>query len=126
MAILFTSIVNSPGRVQYWEDAAHIVVHLMVVCSLVRVTLLKVCCMRCVQNMVMTFRVSELQLLLGLTNQSKCGRKTELLQRALGLIDRGVSAAVQMKIREIFRKYTPPQRAVLGTGYNVCTQQSMS
>jgi len=78
------------------------------------------------QNMVMTFRVSELQLLLGLTNQSKCGRKTELLQRALCLIDRGVSAAVQLKIREIFRKYTPPQRAVLGTGYNVSVQQSMS
>jgi len=76
--------------------------------------------------MVMTFRVSELQLLLGVTNQSKCGRKTELLQRALGLIDRGVSAHVQTKIREIFRKYTPPQRAVHGTGYNVCTQQSTS
>jgi len=74
--------------------------------------------------MVMTFRVSELQLLLGLTNQSKCGRKTELLQRALGLIDRGVSASVQMKIREIFRKYLPPQRAVLGTGYNASAQQS--
>jgi len=69
--------------------------------------------------MVLTFRVSELQLLLGLTNQSKCGRKSELLQRALGLIDRGVSAAVSLKIREIFRKYTPPQRAVLGTGYGL-------
>ena len=82
------------------------------------------CLCVCVQNMVMTFRVSELQLLLGLTNQSKCGRKTELLQRALGLIDRGVSVAVQLKIREIFRKYTPPQRAVLGSGYNVPVQQS--
>jgi len=74
--------------------------------------------------MVMTFRVSELQLLLGLTNQSKCGRKTELLHRALALIDRGISVAVQLKIREIFRKYTSPQRAVLGTGYNVSVHQS--
>jgi len=74
--------------------------------------------------MVMTFRVSELQLLLGLTNQSKCGRKTELLHRALTLIERGVSVAVQLKIREIFRKYAPPQRAVLGSGYNVPGQQS--
>jgi len=74
--------------------------------------------------MVLTFRVSELQLLLGLTNQSKCGRKSELLQRALGLIERGVSAAVQVKIREIFRKYTAPQRAVAGTGYNAALHHS--
>jgi len=72
----------------------------------------------------MTFRVSELQLLLGLANQSKCGRKTELLQRALALIERGVSTPVQIKIREIFRKYMPPQRAVLGPGYNASSQQS--
>ena len=65
------------------------------------------------QNMVMTFRVSELQLLLGLAGQSRCGRKTELMQRALTLVDRGVSSSVQLKIKELYQKYT--QR--LSTGY---------
>ena len=60
-----------------------------------------------VQNMVMTFRVSELQLLLGLTSQSRCGRKTELMERALALVDRGVSVPVQQKIRELYQRFIP-------------------
>ena len=63
--------------------------------------------------MVMTFRVSELQTLLGLTSQSKCGRKTELLQRCLVLIERGLPAPVQAKIREMYRKYIPATRAMI-------------
>lgn len=57
--------------------------------------------------MIMTFRVSELQLLLGLTSQSRYGRKTELLQRALALVENGVSLPIQLKIRELYQKFTP-------------------
>lgn len=51
------------------------------------------------------FRVSELQLLLGLTSQSRCGRKTELMQRALNMLDRGVSSHVQHKIKELYQRF---------------------
>lgn len=57
--------------------------------------------------MIMTFRVSELQLLLGLTSQSRYGRKTELLQRALAMVETGVSVPVQHKIRELYQKFAP-------------------
>jgi len=60
-----------------------------------------------IKNMVLTFRVSELQLLLGLTSQSRCGRKTELMQRALALVERGVSTQVQLKIHELYQRFTP-------------------
>ena len=65
------------------------------------------------QNMVMTFRVTELQTLLGLANQSKCGRKTELLQRSLMLVERGLSVAIQAKVREMYRKYMPASRVAV-------------
>lgn len=57
--------------------------------------------------MIMTFRVSELQLLLGLTSQNRYGRKTELMQRALALVENGVPVPVQLKIRELYQKFTP-------------------
>ncbi|ESN94774.1 hypothetical protein HELRODRAFT_180112 [Helobdella robusta] len=57
------------------------------------------------KNMVLMFRVSELQLLLGLTSQSRCGRKTELMQRALNMLDRGVSSHVQNKIKELYQRF---------------------
>lgn len=54
------------------------------------------------QNMVMTFRVSELQMLLGFAGRNKSGRKTELQTRALELL-RLKSTPIQMKIRELYK-----------------------
>lgn len=54
------------------------------------------------QNMVMTFRVSELQMLLGFAGRNKSGRKNELQTRALDLL-RLKSAPIQMKIRELYK-----------------------
>ncbi|KAK3098611.1 hypothetical protein FSP39_021211 [Pinctada imbricata] len=54
--------------------------------------------------MVMSFRVSELQVLLGYVGCNKTGRKTELLQRALKLVARGCSVPVQIKIRELYNQ----------------------
>ena len=55
------------------------------------------------QHMVMSFRVSELQVLLGYAGRNKSGRKQELLQRALLLVQKGCSTPVQIKIRELYR-----------------------
>ena len=53
--------------------------------------------------MVMSFRVSELQVLLGFAGRNKSGRKQELLQRALQLVQKGTTMPVQIKIRELYR-----------------------
>ena len=66
--------------------------------------------------MVLSFRVSELQVLLGLANLSKCGRKMELMERALVLVERGLSVPLQLKVRELYRKYMPQRVPVGGTG----------
>ncbi|KAL8606902.1 hypothetical protein ACOMHN_048698 [Nucella lapillus] len=64
------------------------------------------------QHMVMSFRVSELQVLLGYAGRNKGGRKQELLQRALLLVQKGgCSTSVQIKIRELYRQiYASNQR----------------
>ncbi|XP_034246203.1 E3 SUMO-protein ligase PIAS3 isoform X2 [Thrips palmi] len=54
------------------------------------------------RNMLMSFRVSELQMLLGYAGRNKSGRKTELQARALDLLRLG-SEPVYMKIRELFK-----------------------
>ncbi|XP_028850928.1 E3 SUMO-protein ligase PIAS2 isoform X3 [Denticeps clupeoides] len=64
------------------------------------------------RNMVSSFRVSELQVLLGFAGQNKSGRKHELLLRALHLIKSGCSPAVQNKIKELYRRRYP--RTVVG------------
>ncbi|XP_070209514.1 E3 SUMO-protein ligase PIAS2-like isoform X2 [Littorina saxatilis] len=56
------------------------------------------------KHMVMSFRVSELQVLLGYAGRNKSGRKQELLQRALLLVQKGCSTPVQIKIRELYRQ----------------------
>ena len=67
-------------------------------------------CMPCslfvvmLQNMVLSFRQTELQVLLGVSSESRDGRKTDLMQRALSMIDRGVSSAIESKIRDLYRK----------------------
>ncbi|XP_060092186.1 E3 SUMO-protein ligase PIAS2 isoform X2 [Heteronotia binoei] len=59
------------------------------------------------QNMVSSFRVSELQVLLGFAGRNKSGRKHDLLMRALHLLKSGCSPAVQIKIRELYRRRYP-------------------
>ncbi|XP_041045240.1 E3 SUMO-protein ligase PIAS2 isoform X2 [Carcharodon carcharias] len=58
-------------------------------------------------NMVSSFRVSELQVLLGFAGRNKSGRKHELLVRALHLLKSGCSPAVQIKIKELYRRRFP-------------------
>ncbi|XP_039237096.1 E3 SUMO-protein ligase PIAS2 isoform X3 [Pipra filicauda] len=57
--------------------------------------------------MVSSFRVSELQVLLGFAGRNKSGRKHDLLMRALHLVKSGCSPAVQIKIRELYRRRYP-------------------
>lgn len=52
--------------------------------------------------MILNFRVSELQMLLGFAGRNKSGRKNELQQRALELL-RVRSHPVHLKIRELFK-----------------------
>ncbi|XP_064900969.1 E3 SUMO-protein ligase PIAS2-like isoform X2 [Columba livia] len=59
------------------------------------------------RNMVSSFRVSELQVLLGFAGRNKSGRKHDLLMRALHLLKSGCSPAVQIKIRELYRHRYP-------------------
>ncbi|XP_035292281.1 E3 SUMO-protein ligase PIAS2 isoform X3 [Anguilla anguilla] len=59
------------------------------------------------RNMVSSFRVSELQVLLGFAGRNKSGRKHELLLRALHLLKSGCSPAVQIKIKELYRRRYP-------------------
>uniref|UniRef100_A0A672TGR5 PIAS2 ligase n=1 Tax=Strigops habroptila TaxID=2489341 RepID=A0A672TGR5_STRHB len=58
-------------------------------------------------NMVSSFRVSELQVLLGFAGHNKSGRKHDLLMRALHLLKIGCSPAVQIKIQELYRHRYP-------------------
>ncbi|KAM4893282.1 E3 SUMO-protein ligase PIAS1 isoform 4-T5 [Sylvia borin] len=65
------------------------------------------CLRSCQQQMVMSLRVSELQVLLGYAGRNKHGRKHELLTKALHLLKAGCSPAVQMKIKELYRRRFP-------------------
>lgn len=55
----------------------------------------------------MSLRVSELQVLLGYAGRNKHGRKHELVTKALHLLKAGCSPAVQMKIKELYRRRFP-------------------
>uniref|UniRef100_A0A674DNN2 E3 SUMO-protein ligase PIAS1-like n=1 Tax=Salmo trutta TaxID=8032 RepID=A0A674DNN2_SALTR len=57
--------------------------------------------------MVMSLRVSELQVLLGYAGRNKHGRKHQLLTKALHLLKAGCSPAVQMKVKELYRRRFP-------------------
>lgn len=54
------------------------------------------------KSMVMSFRVSELQMLLGFAGRNKSGRKTELQARAVELL-RLRSTPVEMKIKDLYK-----------------------
>ncbi|KAM9368455.1 LOW QUALITY PROTEIN: E3 SUMO-protein ligase PIAS3 [Phaethornis superciliosus] len=58
-------------------------------------------------HMVMSFRVSELQVLLGFAGRNKSGRKQELLTKTLQLLKSGSSPGIQMKIKELYRRRFP-------------------
>ncbi|XP_012148096.1 E3 SUMO-protein ligase Su(var)2-10 isoform X3 [Megachile rotundata] len=60
--------------------------------------------------MVLSFRVSELQMLLGFAGRNKSGRKNELQARALELL-RLRSHPVQLKIRELYKTIQADQLA---------------
>ncbi|KAG7202861.1 hypothetical protein KM043_010011 [Ampulex compressa] len=62
------------------------------------------------ENMVLSFRVSELQMLLGFAGRNKSGRKNELQTRALELL-RLRSHPVQLKIRELYKTIQADQLA---------------
>uniref|UniRef100_G1R0Z9 Protein inhibitor of activated STAT 3 n=1 Tax=Nomascus leucogenys TaxID=61853 RepID=G1R0Z9_NOMLE len=64
------------------------------------------------KHMVMSFRVSELQVLLGFAGRNKSGRKHELLAKALQLLKSSCAPSVQMKIKELYRRRFP--RKTLG------------
>jgi hypothetical protein len=53
--------------------------------------------------MVLTFRVSELQMLLGFAGRNKSGRKTELQARAVDLLKLR-SLPIQMKIKDLYKQ----------------------
>ncbi|XP_058486205.1 E3 SUMO-protein ligase PIAS1-like isoform X2 [Solea solea] len=59
------------------------------------------------KQMVMSLRVSELQVLLGYAGRNKHGRKHELLTKALHLLKADCSPAVHMKIKELYRRRFP-------------------
>jgi hypothetical protein len=52
--------------------------------------------------MVLSFRVSELQMLLGFAGRNKSGRKPELQDRALELLQLH-STPVQIKIKDLYK-----------------------
>lgn len=54
------------------------------------------------RRMVMTFRVSELQMLLGYAGKNKTGRKNELQSRAIELV-RLRNPSIQQKIKELYK-----------------------
>lgn len=54
------------------------------------------------QNMVMSFRVTELQTLLAYAGKNRSGRKNELQARALELV-KNKSSPIVSKIKELYR-----------------------
>lgn len=77
------------------------------------------------KQMVMSLRVSELQVLLGYAGRNKHGRKHELLTKALHLLKAGCSPAVQMKIKELYRRRFP-QKIVTPTDLSLSSVHATS
>lgn len=61
--------------------------------------------------MLMSFRVSELQILLGFGGRSKSGRKHELMGRALQLLKCEGNYQIRAKIKELYRQRYPRKLA---------------
>ncbi|XP_069938413.1 E3 SUMO-protein ligase PIAS1 isoform X2 [Cherax quadricarinatus] len=67
------------------------------------------------RRMVMTFRVSELQMLLGYAGKNKTGRKNELQSRAIEIV-RLRNPAIQAKIKELYKSIQSQAAASGPTG----------
>ncbi|XP_014487443.1 PREDICTED: E3 SUMO-protein ligase PIAS2 isoform X5 [Dinoponera quadriceps] len=63
------------------------------------------------RNMILSFRVSELQMLLGFAGRNKSGRKNELQARALELLHLRSHPAIRLKIRELYKTIQQDQMA---------------
>ncbi|KAL3199161.1 hypothetical protein MRX96_014124 [Rhipicephalus microplus] len=67
------------------------------------------------RQMIMNFRVSELQVLLGFAGRNKSGKKQELQLRALDLLRASHMTSILVKIRELHKLVQPsvssPRRA---------------
>lgn len=74
------------------------------------------------QHMLMSFRVSELQILLGFGGRSKSGRKHELMGRALQLLKCERNYQIRSKIKELYRQRYPRKMASSPT--RIATQPS--
>lgn len=61
----------------------------------------------------MSFRVSELQALLGFAGRSKSGRKPELLGRALQLLKCEENFQIRAKIQGLYRQRFPRRAAIV-------------
>uniref|UniRef100_A0A8C4R1C9 E3 SUMO-protein ligase PIAS2 n=1 Tax=Eptatretus burgeri TaxID=7764 RepID=A0A8C4R1C9_EPTBU len=59
------------------------------------------------KHMVMTFRITELQVLLGFMGQSRTGRKRALQTAVLQALEMGCTPAIHFKIRELHRHRYP-------------------
>jgi len=57
--------------------------------------------------MLLSFRVSELQSLLGFAGRSKSGRKHELMGRALQMLKSDGNNPVRKKLRELYERRCP-------------------
>ncbi|XP_073242099.1 E3 SUMO-protein ligase PIAS3-like isoform X2 [Porites lutea] len=64
------------------------------------------------RHMLMSFRVSELQSLLGFAGRSKSGRKHELMGRALQMLKGEGNHAVRKKLRELYERRCGPRKVV--------------
>ncbi|XP_074614189.1 E3 SUMO-protein ligase PIAS2-like [Acropora palmata] len=67
------------------------------------------------RHMLMSFRVSELQSLLGFAGRSKSGRKHELMGRALQMLKGEGSHNVKKKLRELYERRCGPRKVVVPT-----------
>jgi len=67
------------------------------------------------RNMILTFRVTDLQMLLGFAGRNKNGKKHELQARALALV-KIRSTPMQAKIRELYKASQESQAAAAMMG----------
>ena len=67
------------------------------------------------RNMILTFRVTDLQMLLGFAGRNKKGKKHELQARALALV-KIRSTPMQAKIRELYKASQESQAAAAMMG----------
>lgn len=80
------------------------------------------------QHMVMSFRVSELQMLLGTAGRNKSGRKHDLMSRALQLLKNGCSTVVShyYVFVAIYNTVEPRSRSLIHSKVELVLQSEIS